>query len=71
MTVRIPPVAVMLDPTLIKHMELRHGNDLSMKFVPAPDETEPRLQAPSAWRTYHDKVHDMRPHAYDHVHNEE
>lgn len=72
MNVRVPPVSRMSDDTLIKHFELRHGNDLSMKSVPAiPEGDSKRLNDPHVWRTYHQKVHEMRSEDYDHAHNEE
>lgn len=69
--VRVPPVSVMGDETLMKHLELRHDNDLRMEFKPEPDREERRLHAPREWRTYHDKVHELHPNTYDHEHNEE
>lgn len=68
--VRIPPVKLMGDETLVNHLELRHGNDLSMEF-PESGHVERRLHDSHVWRTYHDKVHELRGESYDHVHNEE
>jgi hypothetical protein len=69
--VRIPPVAAMDDETLMKHLELRHAEDLAMEFLPEPEREERRLAAPSTWRAYHDAMHRLYPNKYDHRHNEE
>lgn len=71
MTVRVPPVSVMKDETLIKHLELRHDNDIRMQFLPEPDREDARLHAPKEWRTYHQTMHRLNPGSYDHEHNEE
>jgi hypothetical protein len=69
MLVRIPPVATMVDETLMLHLEKRHSNDLSMNFLPE-SHRERRLMAPVEWRTYHQKCHEMQAEGYDHVHND-
>jgi hypothetical protein len=69
--VRIPPVALMGDETLIKHLELRHDNDLRMQFMPEPQKETPRVTAPKEWRTFHETMHRLHPNDYNHVHNEE
>jgi antitoxin component of MazEF toxin-antitoxin module len=65
--VRVPPVSVMVDETLIKHLELRHGNDLTLQLSASPR----GLAAPVEWRTYHETMHRLNPADYDHEHNEE
>jgi hypothetical protein len=69
--VRIPPVTVMDDETLMKHLELRHDADLRMEFMPEPGKNERRITAPKEWRTFHDKMHSLHPNSYNHRHNEE
>jgi len=69
MIVRIPPVGVMDDETLMKHLDLRHDNELRMRFVPEPDREERRLVAGKEWRTYHDTMHRLNAERYDHEHN--
>lgn len=71
MNVRVPPVAAMDDETVMKHLELRHGGDLAMEFLPEPDRTERRMHAPTEWRTYHQQLHSLHVNDYDHLHNEE
>jgi len=69
--VRVPAVSVMVDETLMLHLENRHGDELAMTFLPEPDRAERRLHAPAEWRTYHETMHRIHPNKYDHVHNEE
>lgn len=66
----IPPVSEMDDETLMKHLELRHADDLAMEFKPEPGQTERRLHAPTEWRTYHNAMHRLYPRAYDHTHRD-
>lgn len=68
--VRIPGVSVMDDETVMLHLELRHDDDLKMNFKPEPDRSKRRLTAPKEWRTYHDVMHRLYPHKYDHRHND-
>lgn len=68
--VRVPPAEDMSDQILIKHLELRHGDDLKQKFTTEPGQTEPRLNAPREWRTYHNAMHRLYPRKYDHYHEE-
>jgi hypothetical protein len=71
LSVRIPPVAVMDDETLMKHLELRHGDELLMTFLPEPERSARRLRAPKEWRTFHETMHRLHPNDYNHSHNEE
>jgi hypothetical protein len=64
MRTRVPPVAEMEDGTLIKHLELRHEEDLAMDFNGG------NMQASGTWRTYHDAMHRLYPRKYDHHHGE-
>lgn len=66
--VHIPSVEDMDDETLMKHLELRHEDDLKMSFEAEPDRTERRMHAPKEWRTYHDAVHRLYPRKYEHTH---
>lgn len=68
--VRVPGIAAMDDETVMLHLELRHGDDLAMNFVPEPEREERRMKAPAEWRTYHDAMHRLYPNAYDHRHND-
>jgi len=81
--VRVPAVRDMDDPTLIKHMEARHEEDVSTTHLGAgePDRVAqglpPRLRAGVEWRTFHNKMHELydgREHNgrpwFDHVHKE-
>lgn len=70
--IRVPDITVMDDETVMLHLELRHANELLVKFLPEPDRTERRLTAPKDWRTFHDAQHRLaESDAYDHSHNEE
>lgn len=70
MVVRVPDVSVMVDETLMLHLEKRHGNDVSMRFQPRPDQEVRELSEPHIWRTFHDAVHRIHPASdYDHEHN--
>lgn len=69
--VTVPSVTSMNDQTLIKHMELRHADDLKLSFEVEPDRTERRLRAPREWRTYHNAMHRLYPGKYDHSHWED
>lgn len=72
MTVRVPPVSAMGDDTLVKHFEMRHGNDLADgSFVKDPHHDTYLMREPSLWRTYHATVHRLHANTYDHEHNEE
>lgn len=68
--VTIPSVSEMDDETLMKHLELRHEDDLAMSFKPEPDREERRLHAPKEWRTYHDAMHRLYPRKYEHKHHD-
>jgi hypothetical protein len=69
--VHIPPVTVMDDETLMKHLELRHEDGLLMRFLPEPDRAERRMKSPKEWRTYHETMHRISDTPYDHEHNVE
>lgn len=55
--VRVPALQNMPEEHIIRHLELRHPEDLRMKFKPLPGRSERRLEARSAWITYHDTLH--------------
>lgn len=61
-------VSTMSDEALMRHMELRHAEDLSMTFEVEPQRSERRLRAPQEWRTYHDAMHRLYPRKYEHEH---
>lgn len=68
--VRVTPVGAMDDETFMKHLELRHSNDLRMRFTPEPDRNERRLHASPEWRTFHTTMHRQDSSRYNHVHND-
>lgn len=70
MRISIPSVADMSDEILMKHLELRHEDDLAVVFEVEPDRDERRLRAPKEWRTYHDAMHRLYPRKYDHRHDD-
>lgn len=57
--VRIPPIEQMDDETFIRHLEKRHGEDLSMEFKALPGrEKQPRqLLTRIAHEAYHALLH--------------
>lgn len=69
-TLMIPSVDDMDDETLMKHLELRHEDDLRLTFKPEPGRTERRLAAPGLWRTYHNTMHRLYSNKYDHRHRD-
>lgn len=62
---RVPSVLDMDDVTLIKHMELRHGEDLRVKRLGWEPQREERGEPPTlrgngkVWRTFHNKMHEL------------
>lgn len=64
----VTPVDEMEDETLMKHLELRHEDDLALRFLPDPDKGTRVLAAPELWRTYHDTMHRLYPCKYEHSH---
>lgn len=77
--VMVPNVADMSDEILIKHMEMRHDEDIKAPFRNEPDRVKkglpPRLRDTGPeWRTYHDYMHrlyDGRENGpYNHEHKE-
>lgn len=76
--VRVPSVADMDDPTLIKHMEARHDEDVAvtrMGWNGDPDDKRDLRNIP--WRTFHNKMHELydgrtdgAAGMYDHEHKE-
>jgi hypothetical protein len=81
--VRVPSVLDMSDAILIKHMEARHDQDVSVNNLGHEPDRDARGLAPrlrgsgKVWRTYHDKMHELydgRQHNgepwYNHVHKE-
>lgn len=57
MRVRAPALQDMEDEHIIRHLELRHPEDLKMEFKAFPGKDGRRLEAREAWITYHDTLH--------------
>jgi hypothetical protein len=61
--IEIPGVQDMDDETLIKHMELRHNEDVAMNFTEEPERKAKglsrRLRGGVVWRTFHNYLHQL------------
>lgn len=72
MTVRVPALQDMSDEHIIRHLELRHSEDLRMEFRELPGRNGRRLEARQEWITYHDTLHrlDVAGKYSDHHHKQ-
>lgn len=72
MAVRAPALQDMLDEHIIRHLELRHPEDLKMEFHALPGGDGRRLEARQEWITYHDTLHrlDVEGKYSDHYHKQ-
>jgi hypothetical protein len=76
--VQVPSAEDLDDETFIKHLELRHGESLALKFTDEPDRKRRglsrRLRNRSTWITYHRKLHELydgrENGPYRHTHKE-
>lgn len=71
-TYKVPPLQSMSDEHIMKHLELRHPDDLSIEFSVLPGENGRRLMARSTWIAYHDMLHrlDLNGKYDDHYHRQ-
>lgn len=67
---RIQPTANMDDETFMKHLELRHGHELSMKFTIEPGRTERRMRERPSWEAFHETIHRIATTQNNHWHGE-
>ena len=67
---RIQPTANMDDETFMKHLELRHGHELKMKFTVEPGRTERRMRARKEWEAFHETIHRIATTQNNHWHGE-
>lgn len=65
-TIKIPDIEVMDDETFIKHLGLRHADDVDGGLTQHPHIVEAWV---NPYRAYHDKLHELAtPGKYNHEH---
>lgn len=67
---RIQPVANMSDETFMRHLEMRHADQLKMRFLIEPGRTERRMRARPAWEAFHSTIHRLSIGEPTHWHGE-
>lgn len=66
----VPAVPDMDDETFIRHLELRHPEDLEMTFTVRPGETRRVMETRLAFEALHALRHRDRERTFDHDHKE-
>lgn len=67
---RIKPVSEMDDETFMKHLELRHADQLKMRFTLEPGRAARRMRARPAWEAFHETIHRLDIGEPQHWHGE-
>lgn len=68
--VRVPAVDDMTDETFLRHLELRHPEDLEIRFPPNEDGSPRVLPTRIAFEALHALRHRMGERDFDHDHKE-
>lgn len=68
--VRVPAIEDMEDETFLKHLELRHPEDLEVKFPPKEDGSPRTIPTRIAFEALHALRHRNGERGFDHEHRE-